>query len=206
MGQFSAGLTANNLPFLWLGLCALLVVFVAGLLARELKGRSAILWMLIASAVQVAVMLVPAMLILILVTDNPIVNINSVPELTASLLQLLAELSVGAGLLTLVFLALTPQRRWKICPACLNRSPWRATHCISCGSEQPPLGMKRRKFEPGSYPRLKARMVFLPIDLDRRLSKATKLRRRGADKKLPEEAIASRLIEKVLTRHAKELD
>jgi len=105
---------------------------------------------------------------------------------------------------TLCVLGFLTQTKWKICPACDARIPWRAKTCPECASSQTISPATRAKLKPGAYPRLKARTIHLPVELDKKLRRiARPLKKRLS---MTEEAAMSQYIRKLIERFDKDFD
>jgi hypothetical protein len=145
----------------------LVVAFVAG----HYKGRSSIAWGLIAAAAQIIALLLPVSIIALTGLADPREMLITDGRLEFSTLRLFAEMSVVAGITTLGVLGFLTQTKWKFCPACDAQIPWRAKTCPQCASSQTESPITTARLEPGAYPRLKARTIHLPVELDEQLKR-----------------------------------
>ena len=156
------------------GITLLATVFVTFVLlvafcASYYKGRSSIAWGLIAIAAQSVALLLPITIIGLTGLADPRDFVLAGDRPDFSTFRLFAEMSVVAGLTTLAVLSFLTQTKWKQCPACDAEIPWRAKTCPKCASSQTLSPATSSKLEPGAYPRLRARTIHLPVELDNQL-------------------------------------
>ena len=179
----------------------LLVVFTAA----HYKGRSIIAWAFIAIAAQSVALLLPITIIGLTGLADPrdfVLTGDDRPDF--STFRLFAEMSVVAGLTTLAVLSFLTQTKWKQCPACEAEIPWRAKTCPKCASSQTLSPATSSKLEPGAYPRLKARTIHLPVELDDQLKRiAHPLKKRLS---MTEDAAVSQYIRKLVECHDGDFD
>lgn len=174
-------------------------VVLAGYFAAHYKGRSAIIWSAIAAGSQFVALALPISIVALtgLADLNDLVLTSG--GSTLSTFRLFAEMSVVAGFTTLGVLSFLTQTKWKQCPACEARIPWRAKTCPECASSQTVSPATRAKLELGAYPRLKARTIHLPVELDEQLKRiAHPLRKRFS---MTEQAAVSQFIRKLFERY-----
>jgi len=175
----------------WSGVLLLggVMMFFIGMsvyVASSHKGRSAIVWAAIASAAQLVAIVVP----LTIATLTGIVDPRDFTALGSSIdfstFRLFAEMSVVAGISTLGVLSFLTQTKWKTCPACSAHVPWRARSCPACATS---LGA-------GDHPRLTARTIHLPPELDEKLKGLATPK--GSRRKTTEDAAVSKYIRQLL--------
>jgi len=181
-------------------LTAVILAFIllAGYFAAHFKGRSAVIWSAIAAGAQFVALVLPISVIALtgLADPHDLVLVSSGSAL--STFRLFAEMSVVAGFTTLGVLSFLTQTKWKQCPACDARIPWRIKTCPACASSQTVSPKTRAKMEPGAYPRLKARTIHLPVELDDQLRRVARpLRKRFS---MTEDAAVSQFIRKLVER------
>ncbi len=179
-------------------------VVLTGYFADRYKGRSAIIWAAIAAGAQGVALMLPVTIIALTGLADPRDLILTANGPALSTFRLFAEMSVVAGFSTLCVLGFLTQTKWKICPACDARIPWRAKTCPECASSQTISPATRAKLKPGAYPRLKARTIHLPVELDKKLRRiARPLKKRLS---MTEEAAMSQYIRKLIERFDKDFD
>jgi len=181
--------------FLLGGVMVLLIV-IAIYVASRRKGRSAIVWAAIASAAQLLAIIVPLSIAALtgIVDPRELAAVGS--SIDFSTFRLFAEMSVVAGVSTLGVLSFLTQTRWKTCPACSARVPWRAKTCPACATSLASGAQTRGRPEPGDQPRLTARTIHLPPELDEKLKHLATPK--GSRRKTTEDAAVSKYIRKLL--------
>jgi len=173
-------------------------ILLAGYFAAHYKGRSAIIWSAIAAGAQFVALVLPISVIALTGLADPHDLVLAGSGSALSTFRLFAEMSVVAGFTTLGVLSFLTQTKWKQCPACDARIPWRSKTCPACASSQTVSPKTRAKLEPGAYPRLKARTIHLPVELDDQLRRVARpLRKRFS---MTEEAAVSQFVRKLVER------
>lgn len=182
----------------------LLFTLLSGTFAARYKGRSAIAWATIAVAAQAVALSLPVAIIGLTGLADPRDLITATNDTDFSTFRLFTEMSTVAGFTTIAVLSFLSQTKWKTCPACENRIPWRARTCPHCASSQTVSPVTTDKLEPGSYPRLKSRTIHLPVELDLRLKKrALPIKKRFS---MTEEAAVSQYVRDLLMRFDSEFE
>lgn len=171
-------------------------ILAAGFVAATLKGRSILAWGMIAAGAQIVAILLPITIIALTGLADPRDFLTTDGRPDFSTFRLFAEMSVVAGFTTLAVLSFVSQTKWKICQACEAHIPWRDETCPRCASSQTLVPSQNAKMEPGAYPRLTARTIHLPVELDEHLKQsAMPLKKRG---RMTEEAAVSQYIRHLL--------
>ncbi len=174
----------------------LVFVMLVAFVARGVKGRSFLVWAGIAALAQALAIIVPLIIAALtgLVEPSDLSPSGSVIDFAT--FRLFAEMSVVVGITTLIVLSFLTQTKWKTCPACNARAPWNAKSCPACASEFPSSHRAKKRMEPGEQPRLTARTIHIPPELDAKLiSLAAPKGRRG---KTTVDAAVSRYIRQLL--------
>jgi hypothetical protein len=171
-------------------------ILIAIYVASRRKGRSAIVWAAIASAAQLLAIIVPLSIAVLTGLVDPREFAAEGSSIDFSTFRLFAEMSVVAGVSTLGVLSFLTQTRWKTCPACSARVPWRAKTCPACATSLLPGGQISHRPEPGDQPRLTARTIHLPPELDAKLKHLAKPK--GSQSKTTEDAAVSKYIRQLL--------
>eukprot|EP00439_Symbiodinium_sp_Y106_P089431 s1_g1967.t1 len=144
-------------------------VLLAAFVASYFKGRSFLVWAGISTLAQTLAIIVPLCIAALtgLVEPGDLSPSGSIIDFAT--FRLFAEMSVVVGVTTLIVLSFLTQTKWKTCPACNARAPWRAKSCPACASTLPRDRDKPGRLEPGEQPRLRARTVHIPPELDAKL-------------------------------------
>ncbi len=183
--------------FLLGGVMAFFIV-IAIYVASHRKGRSAIVWAGIASAAQLLAIIVPLSIAALTGIVDPRDLAVEGSSIDFSTFRLFAEMSVVAGVSTLGVLSFLTQTKWKTCPACSARVPWRAKTCPACATILASNAQTRSqgRAEPGDQPRLTARTIHLPPELDEKLKHLASPK--GSRRKTTEDAAVSKYIRQLL--------
>jgi hypothetical protein len=207
IGHISVSLIAEKLAEFgvlrpdWDGLLLLasvMLVFIvlAAFVASYFKGRSLFLWLGISAAAQTLAIAVPLAVAALTGILDPADLRSTGVAIDFTTFQLFAEMSVVVGITTLVVLSFLTQTKWKNCPACTARAPWRAKTCPACASALPVGIQTTGRHDPGAKPRLRARTIHLPPELDAKLSRLASPK--GARSRDTEDAAVSKYVRQLL--------
>ncbi len=179
-------------------LASVMLVFVllSAFVASHFKGRSILLWAGIAALAQTLAIIVPLSIAALtgLVDPGDLTPKSSIIDFAT--FRLFAEMSVVVGVTTLIVLSFLTQTKWKICPACNARAPWRAKTCPACATQLPSGQETESRLEPGEQPRLRARTIHIPPELDAKLIQLSAPK--GMRGKTTEDAAVSKYIRQLL--------
>ncbi len=152
-------------------LASVMLVFVllAAFVASHVKGRSLLVWAGISALAQTLAIIVPLTIAALTGLVEPSELSPSGSIIDFATFRLFAEMSVVVGVTTLIVLSFLTQTKWKTCPACSARVPWRAKSCPACASALPRDQETTHRLEPGEQPRLRARTIHIPPELDAKL-------------------------------------
>jgi ribosomal protein L40E len=179
-----------------LGSVMLLFIVIAVYVASRIKGRSALVWVAISSTAQFAAIIVPLTIAALTGILDPSELGAGGPSLNFTTFRLFAEMSVVAGVSTLGVLSFLTQTRWKTCPACSAHVPWRAKTCPACATSLTVGGKTNSRRAAGDQPRLTARTIHLPLELDKKLKRLAMPK--GSRRKTTENAAVSQYIRQLL--------
>lgn len=185
-------------------LASVMLVFVllSALVARQFKGRSLLVWAGISAVAQTLAIIVPLTIAALTGLVEPSDLRPSGAIIDFATFRLFAEMSVVVGITTLIVLSFLTQTKWKTCPACNARAPWRAKSCPACGTQLPSGKETEGRLEPGEQPRLRARTIHIPPELDAKLIRlAAPKSLRG---KATEDAAVSKYIRQLLEQFESE--
>ena len=179
-------------------LAAVMLVFIllAAFVASHFKGRSILVWAGISTLAQTLAIIVPLSIAALTGLVDPSDMRTTGSAIDFATFRLFAEMSVVVGITTLIVLSFLTQTKWKTCPACTARAPWRAKTCPACGSVLPAGVQTTGRREPGAQHRLRARTIHLPPELDAKLSRLASPK--GARSKDTEDAAVSKYIRQLL--------
>lgn len=154
-------------------LASVMVVFIvlSAFIASHFKGRSILVWLSISTIAQLLAIAVPLAIAALTGILDPADLRSTGAAIDFTTFRLFAEMSVVAGITTLIVLSFLTQTKWKSCPACAARAPWRAKTCPACASALPAGVQTTGRREPGVRPRLRARTIHLPPELDAKLTR-----------------------------------
>jgi hypothetical protein len=179
-------------------LASVMLVFIAlaAFVASHFKGRSIVVWLGISAVAQTLAIAVPLAIAALTGILDPADLRSAGAAIDFTTFRLFAEMSVVVGITTLIVLSFLTQTKWKTCPACSTRAPWRAKTCPACASPLPAGVQTTGRREPGAHPRLRARTIHLPPELDAKLSRLASPT--GARSKNTDDAAVSKYIRQLL--------
>ncbi len=178
-------------------ICVMLIfIALSAFVARHFKGRSTLVWLLISTVAQLLAIAVPLAIAALtgIIDPQEMGATGSAVDFTT--FRLFAEMSVVVGMTTLIVLSFLTQTKWKACPACSARAPWRAKTCPACASALPAGTLSSFRRAPGDQPRLRARTIHLTLELDEKLRRLANPK--GARRKTTEDAAVSKYIRNLL--------
>ncbi len=179
-------------------LASVMLVFIllAGFVARHFKGRSLLVWLGISIAAQTLAIAIPLTIAALTGILDPADLDTQGGAIDFATFRLFAEMSVVVGITTLLVLSFLTQTKWKTCPACSARAPWRAKTCPACASPIPSGVSMLDRREPGEQPQLRARTIHIPPELDAKLLRLASPK--GTRTKNTEDAAVSKYIRQLL--------
>lgn len=181
---------------LLLGSVALIFIFLSAFVASHFKGRSVLVWLGIAAVAQALAIAVPLTVVTLTGIVDPADLTSTGAAIDFTTFRLFAEMSVVVGITTLIVLSFLTQTKWKTCPACSAKAPWRAKTCPACASPLPVGVQTTERRGPGEQPRLRARTIHLPPELDAKLSRLASPK--GMHGRTTEDAAISKYIRQLL--------
>lgn len=181
---------------LLLGSVMLIFIALSAFVAGHFKGRSILVWLGIATGAQALAIAVPLAVVALTGIVDPSDMSSTGQAIDFTTFRLFAEMSVVVGITTLIVLSFLTQTKWKTCPACATKAPWRAKVCPACASPLPRGTQTTARRDPGEQPRLRARTIHLPPELDAKLSRLASSK--GARERTTEDAAISKYIRQLL--------
>lgn len=174
----------------------LVFILLAAFVARHFKGRSLLVWLGISTLAQMLAIVVPLIIAALTGILDPADLRPAGSAIDFATFRLFAEMSVVVGISTLIVLSFLTQTKWKTCPACAIRTPWRARACPACGTALPPGAQTVARREPGQKPRLRARTIHVSPELDAKIKQLAMPK--GFRSKTTEDAAVSKYIRQLL--------
>ncbi len=176
----------------------LIFIILSAFVASHFKGRSFVIWLGISAVAQMLAIAVPLVIAALTGIVDPADLQSTGAAIDFTTFRLFAEMSVVVGITTLFVLSLLTQTKWKTCAACSARAPWRAKTCPACASLLPSGIQTTDRREPGAQPRLRARTIHLPPELDAKLLHLASPK--GARSKNTDDAAVSKYIRQLLAQ------
>ncbi len=174
----------------------LVFILLAAFVASHFKGRSIFVWLGISAVAQTLAIAVPLAIAALTGILDPADLRSTGAAIDFTTFRLFAEMSVVVGITTLIVLSFLTQTKWKTCPACSARAPWRAKTCPACASPLPVGVQTTMHHDVGAQPRLRARTIHLPPELDAKLSRLASPK--GTRSKNTDDAAVSKYIRQLL--------